>query len=117
MYGLPSEFDGQFFIGRELEQICFNANQISLHFDGQVAITIEGGYSCGIATTPIGTPTHAPTLHPNIRNLVGHVVARVESAHDGTLSLLFDNGGRVTCFDDPQYESYRIRNRDKVIIV
>ena len=118
MYGLPQDFDGKFLIGRTLEQICFNANQISLQFDADVAITIESRYSYQDAAPAVSTPTSSvPALQSNLMQLLGQTVERVEGTSDGTLSLLFTNGHRLRCFDDPHYESYKIRNGARVVIV
>jgi len=118
MYGLPAEFDGGFLVGRRLEQICINENQISLHFNADAAITIENGYSYGVAGLPVsGATTFVPALHANLKDLLGRAVSRVESTSDGTLALFFENGHALRCFDDPHYESYRIKEGARVIIV
>jgi Family of unknown function (DUF6188) len=115
--GLPLGLDGAFLIGRGLEQICFNENQISFHFDAAVGIIIEGGYSYQVAAVPVSGPTaFVPALHSNLMELLGQTISRVEVTSDGTLALFFANGHQLKCFDNPQYESYQIRNGDRVII-
>lgn len=119
MYGLPADFDGTFLIGRTLEQICFSENQISLHFDADVGVTIESAYAYqeDVAAAE-KTPTHSvPASQSNLMQLLGQTIGRVEGASDGTLSLLFTNGHRLWCFDNPQYQSYQIRDGARVIIV
>jgi hypothetical protein len=112
MYGLPRSFDGNLFVGRTLEQICFSENQISLHFDGGVGLTIEGAYSYQNTAT-----VQAPTLHAALAKSLGQSIARANGDSDGTLSLLFDSGDQLNVFDDPHYESYQIRHGTDVIIV
>ena len=118
MYGLPKDFDGSPLIGRRLEQICFNENQISLQFDADVVITIGSRYAYQDATPVLGAPTSSvPALQSNLMQLLGQTIERVEGTSDGTLSMFFANGDRLMCFDDPHYESYQIREGARVIIV
>jgi hypothetical protein len=118
MYRLPTDFDGKFLIGRRLEQICFNENQISLQFDADVAITIENGYAYQDIPSPVSTAANSiPAMQSNLMQLVGHTISRVEGTNDGTLWLVFENGHQLRCFDNPRYESYQIRNGALVIIV
>lgn len=116
MYRLPVDFDGSFFIGRKLEMICANANQIYLHFGQQITITVESSltYQRGDATVTIGVPLS----NCDIVALLEHSITQVSPMKDGTLTLMFDNGDVLKCLDDrPNYESYRIRNGDKEVIV
>jgi hypothetical protein len=118
MHGLPIDFDGGFFVGRVLQQVCFNENQISLRFDSDVGITIEGAYA--YQDTPVAEDTltlHPPASSSSLMQLLGHSVSRVESTREGTLSLFFDNGHGLRCFDTPHYESYQIRHGARVTIL
>jgi hypothetical protein len=118
MHGLPAGFDGGFLIGHWLEQVCFNENQIWFHFNGDVAIAIEGGYSYQPDTLPASAPTaFVPASNSNLMGLLGQTISRIEATGDGTLALFFENGHQLRCFDDPHYESYRIQEGDRVIIV
>ena len=47
MYGLPANFDASLFVGRTLQLICFSANQIYLHFDTELMLTMKDGFSTG----------------------------------------------------------------------
>ena len=118
MYGLPADSDCGFFVGRVLEQVCFNENQISLRFDSDVGITIEGAYAYqDTAVAEDASTLHVPASSSSLMQLLGHSVSRVESTREGTLSLVFDNGHGLRCFDTPHYESYQIRHGARVIIV
>lgn len=119
MYGLPENFDGSFLLGRTLEMICFNANQIYLHFDGQVTITIEGTFSHQRAQSGSNTQVLSiPVSESDLRQLLEHKVSAISADKDGTLSLVFDDGQTLTCYDQlPNYESYQISQGDNVIIV
>jgi hypothetical protein len=116
MYGLPPDFDGSFFVGRKLEMICVNANQIYLHFNQQLTVTIESSltYQRGDTATIINVPLSKCDLVA----LLEHSVTQASAGKEGKLTLKFDNGDTVQCLDDrPNYESYRIRNGDREIIV
>ena|SRR6266851_6360151 len=118
MYGLPVDFNSEFLVGRVLEQVCFNENQISLRFDADVGITIEGAYAYQDTPLAEDAPTmHAPASSSRLMQLLGHSVSRAEGTPEGTLSLFFENGHALRCFDTPGYESYQIRLGDRVIIV
>lgn len=119
MYGLPENFDGSFLIGRTLEMICFNANQIYLHFDGQVTITIEGSFSHQRAQSGSDTQVlSVPVSESDLMQLLEHKITGVSGEKDGTLTLVFDDGQILKCYDQlPNYESYQIRHGEKVIIV
>jgi hypothetical protein len=118
MYGLPKDFDPQYFVARALKMLCFNANQIYLHFDERVTITLEGKYSLsGEAGDPIeirDVPNSESRLFALIEKRV--VSAGVEGG--STLVLAFETGAVFRCYDDSsQYESYQLSRGDDVIIV
>lgn len=117
MYGLPADFDAAFFVGKRLEMVCINANQIYLHFSGDTTITIEAEYS--VHQGDFEPERHAvPTLAPLTLTLLEHAVVSAQGDPGGTLTIAFDNGVVVRCFDSSrQYESYRILNDGKTTIV
>jgi len=118
MHRLPPDFDGEFLVGRLLEQVCFNENQVSFRFDDDVAITIEGAYSYQDNSLAVPVPTiHVPAATSNLMQLLGHSVSSVKATQDGTLLLFFDNDHVLRCFDTPNFESYQIRHGAHVIIV
>lgn len=119
MYGLPENFDASFFVGRTLEMICFNANQIYLHFDDEITITIEGSFSHQHARSSVNPRVvSVPAEQSDLMRLLEHKVVSVSADPDGTLTLDFDDGQIFTCYDQtPSYESYQIKHGDEVIIV
>jgi hypothetical protein len=113
MYGLPKDFDGAFLVGRSLDMVCFNQNQVYLHFDINVLITIEDSFSCQDEQV-----VDVPVRESNLMQLLGATVSRVRGDKEGTLSLLFDNGQTLKVYDTTkQYESYRITYEGHDIIV
>jgi len=119
MYGLPSDFDAKFLVGRTLEQICFNQNQIALHFDDDLSIVVESAFSHGGSLTPSDARiVEVPVKHSNLMQLLGLSVSEASGDEDGSLTLVFDNGHTFRCFDTSrEYESYKIQHRATEIIV
>src|SRR6187200_144915 len=58
MKKIPEDFDANIFVGRTLEMICFNANQIYFHFDHHLFITAETSFTFN---------KHKPRLRPPYR--------------------------------------------------
>ncbi|HEY7533984.1 MAG TPA: DUF6188 family protein, partial [Nitrospiraceae bacterium] len=111
MHGLPADFDGNMLIGRTLEQVCFNLNQIALHFDNDVSIVVESGYSFQDSQSPASSQVlEVPITQSELMRLLSRSIAQVSGATDGTLTLRFDNGNTLTIYDtSKEYESYQIR--------
>ena len=119
MYKLPQNFDATFLIGRKLEMICFNANQVYLHFDGSVTITIESAFSHQHTRSEANMSIiKVPVSESDLMQLLEHAISAASGDTDGTLTVVFDNGHTLKCFDtSPQYESYQIKRGESVIIV
>ena len=113
MYRLPKDFDGSFLVGRTLEMVCFNQNQVYLHFDAKITITIESSFS-----SQNDQIISVPVRESNLMKLLELTVSEVQGEEDGTLLLTFSNGEMLKIYDtSQQYESYRITYKDNVIIV
>ncbi|MFH1230488.1 MAG: DUF6188 family protein [Planctomycetota bacterium] len=119
MYKLPKNFDGNFLIGCVLEQICFNQNQLCLHFNNNVSITIEGSFSYGQEDSEANHKIiNIPIKESDIMQLLGIPVSKAYGDKNGTLYLIFNNGYSLRCYDSSsQYESYQIKYGDTLIIV
>lgn len=117
MYGLPSDFDSGFFVGRSIESITFSVNTVHVAFDESVSISLQSAFEYRVDSSPT-IRQQVPVTESKLMQLVGCVVSRSESQSDGTLTLFFDGQRLLRCLDDtPQYESYRIGNGDKEIYV
>jgi hypothetical protein len=119
MYGLPQDFDGLFFVGRELEIVSYTADSIFSGFGNDISVTTESSYECRL----VGDEEYVETQQPpvafsRLMQLVGCKVASVGAEQQGTLTLHFDEGHAFRCFDDqPSYESYRIAHGKEEIFV
>lgn len=118
MYGLPDDFDGSFFVGRTLDEICFAAYTMYLVFDGKVTISIAGSFSYIKNRQENIEFLNIPVNKPDFLILIGKTIKEAVGERDGTLTLKFDNGHEFSCYDDsPNYECYNIKNNDNEIIV
>lgn len=124
MKGLPEEFDPQIFVDRIVEQICVNANQISIQFGDRLILTIEGAFCLTVAASAASasdsTPLRleAPTFVPEILALIEQKVMSAQAMQNGTLTIQFERGDVLQVLVDSSfYESYRIYHRDQEIIV
>jgi len=116
MYGLPSDFDSSFFIGRALVQVCFSSNQVSFLFEGDIGVIVEGSF-CHKGDGIEGM-YKIPVTTCGVMRLSGLTVRTATSSVDGTLSLGFDEGQALTFHDDSaNYESYHIRRGESEIHV
>lgn len=118
MYRLPKNFDGNRLVGHCLEQICFNENQVCLHFDGMLSIVVESKLSYRDTPKSIDQVIEIPVRHSDLMLLLGQSILNCYGDDDGTLSMEFGNGSTLKCLDTSnQYESYRIINGNEDIIV
>jgi len=117
LYGLPDDFDVTFFVGRRLEMVCFNENQVYLHFDRRVSLVIESSFEYCFDGQERSVDS-MPVRSSDLMSLLGATVVRASATTDGTLSLELEGGRRITCFDtSTAYESYQIKNEDQITIV
>jgi hypothetical protein len=119
MYGLPQNIDLSFLKERKLESVCFAAYQVNLHFDNGAMISIFGTFRHFIiGEDSAGKTAQFPLSSSNLMRLLTQTVTKVQSQADGTLELAFSNNDTLVIYDDTkQYESYHIKNGERLIIV
>ena len=121
MYGLPYDFDGTKLVGRSLLQACFGLYQLQLHFDGDLAISVESAVAYKQDPTGdlkrISVPD-IPGSPPPLLKLLGRKIVNVVGDDKGTLTLEFDDGQMFQCLEEgDKYESYQINIGKNLIIV
>ena len=118
MYGLPTDLDLGFFVGSTLHQVCIGANELILHFDHGVSLTIESEFLVG---DPARGSEKFDRPRPSAARIVGLIdrtVRRADGTADGTLVLVFDQDYRLEVHDSSsQYESYQIHHDSRIIVV
>jgi hypothetical protein len=119
MYGLPKDFDGSLLVGRLLEQICFGSYQIQLRFDERLTIAVTSSltYRDSPEDPEVIEIPDLPVAKANLLQLLHHRILKAFGDQEGTLTIEFDNGHVLQCFDQPHYEAYEIRLGDQHIIV
>ena len=118
MYGLPEDFDGEVFAGRELIQVSFSKNTVSFWFGDDLSVTLESTFIHKRAADKAECRQEIPVTESSVMSLIGKEVSSVKKDGDGTLILHFENGDSLAFLDDAkQYESYSIRTADKEIVV
>jgi len=117
MYGLPKDFKGEFLVGRTLELICFAQYQVNLHFDENVSIVVESALSHQESSNSAIRRVKIPVAQSDLMVLLGHSILKAFGDDEGTLTIEFDNGRVLQCFDQPAYEAYHIIQGEDEIIV
>jgi Family of unknown function (DUF6188) len=118
MHSLPPDFDASAFTGTELVQVSFSANTVHLVFETDVQMTIVGPFfvqvHCGLPPVRYSPPVESSSLMA----LIGKRVVSASGDADGTLTLQFENGGKIICIDESKnYESYTLIIGGREIIV
>ena len=110
MYTFPPDFDANALIGRTLEMICFNANQIYFHFGQHDVICAESEFRFGrsgtvseLADIPV------PSLESDLMKIIEHEIVST-SVSDGHILILRFDDDSVLEFRDVwgNYESYSV---------
>lgn len=119
MYKLPAGFDGAFFLGKRLDLVSFGEYVVHFNFDEGVRVTATSALQHQIGlTSEQSAVQHIPLTESRLMQLVGHSVTQVEGNKEGTLTLLFSNGGVLKIFDDQtHYESYSIYDGERDIYI
>lgn len=125
MYGLPESFDADIFVGRSVEQVCFAANQVAIHFDDDLHVVIQGEFSLKTAQGQVSgaiddsvSPDTSVMPHHCLVCIIGAKVARADGTKEGTLTLSCESGEVLQLVDaSPMYEAYTISHRGETWIV
>ena len=120
MHGLKKETDLSFLAGRELIQVAIGSFQVQFHFDGDVAVSVEAEfrYFDGQREWIWRQEPSSPQVAGRTVAILGASITKFDSSENGTLSLTFSNGHRLTMVDSfKEYESYDITRPGQTIIV
>ena len=118
MYGIPESAEWSFLIGREVLQICIGLHQVSLRFDGQVVINIEGDFAHASVVATLGSGAGLPQKAASLVSLLGRKVASALSKGSKVLEIRFANEETLKLYDSSEiYESFQVTAPDKEIIV
>ena len=118
MYKFSDAFDPHVFVGRCLEMICFNANQIYFHFNDKIMICAEASFEFHNASNGDEFElVNVPATHTKILALLEQRISRAEIVSGDTLHLHFDSGSYLRFAPDSQFESYHVWIGEKEVII
>ena len=96
--------------------ICFAQYQVNLHFDENVSIVVESALSHQESSNSAIRRVKIPVAQSDLMVLLGHSILKAFGDDEGTLTIEFDNGRVLQCFDQPAYEAYHIiQGEDEII--
>ncbi len=118
MYRVPDNTDWSFLVDRELLQVCIGLHQVSLRFDGDVAINIECEFNHSPANTTSSRSPGLPTKAASLVSLIGTKIASAASKDTKTLAIAFRNNETLEIYDsNTSYESFQVFAAGREIIV
>ena len=120
MYGLKRDIDLSFLNGREVVQVAIGIHQIQFGFDEDVMIYVESQftYFAGEEECIWKPEPGAAQIASRTVSLLGAKIQSFEGQENGTLTLVFSNGHRLTIPDSSkEYESYQITRPGVTIVV
>ena len=120
MYGLSKDIDLSFLAGRQVEQVAIGVHQVQFGFDEDVIISVESQFVYfGAQQEWTWKPEPgAAQIATRMVSLLGATIQSFEGHENGTLTLVFSNGHRLTIFDSSkEYESYDIARPGQTIVV
>lgn len=120
MHGLGKDIDLSFLNGRQVELVAIGAYQIVFGLDEEVRISVysEFNYFDGRDEWTWKAEPAAAQVAARTVSLLGSSIASFEGRIDGTLSLTFSNGQRLTLLDSSkEFDSYDITRPGQTIVV
>jgi hypothetical protein len=120
MYGLSQDVDLKFLNARQVEQVRIGEDEVIFVFDEDVTITAysQFGFSDGQKEWTWKPEPDAAQIAARTVSLLGSTIESFVGQENGTLSLAFSNGQRLTFLDSSkEYESYDITRAGSTIMV
>jgi hypothetical protein len=120
MYGLSNHVDLSFLNGRELIQVAIGTYQIQFGFDEDVMIYVESqfNYFDGHHEWIWKPESGSAQIAARTVSLLTATIQNFDRQENGTLTLAFSNGGRITLLDSRrEYECYQITRPGQTIVV
>ena len=109
MHGLPSDFNDELFLGKELRQVRFAPHSVHFDFDEDLSISVESTYVLRKNDFETVRTERIPVVSSEVMVLAGRTVLAARALPGGTLALCFDDGTWLEMLDDsPNFECYRV---------
>jgi len=118
MYGLPTNMDLSFLLGKELIQVCIGTFQSILRCGGGACSSLECEYRV-FRMSGDGDGTSAPCSSADgLTAILGRKIVGVTNNGGGELAITFSNDSVLVIYDtNTEYESYQISDRTCTIVV
>jgi hypothetical protein len=118
MYGLPADTDVSFLVGASLLQVCVGENEVIANLHSDMSLMIASTVRVSNRGGAIEAFADAKSLGAALLPLLGCVIREADGTSDGTLRLVWDDGTIVEIVDSwKEFESYTVRNGEKLIVV
>jgi hypothetical protein len=98
-------------VGKKVELLCFAQYSVYVHLEGEITITVEGGFRHTHNATEEEYQEAAPINKSSLMTILDSSVAAASIDHGGDLQLVFSNGDRLNVHKCPEFESYRLKIR------
>ena len=118
MHGSLDNVDLSFLVGASLLQVCVGENELILHFDKEIGITVESTLMVRDAQGGAEEFTSTVPCAGSVAKLLGDSVTSVRGDSDGTLSLMFARGSCLEMYrTSSTWENYSISHGKEVYVV
>lgn len=119
MYDLPKGTTFEFLSDRELELLSFSPYTVTLHFEGNIQLQIEGSFTHITKEQRVAPKaSHFPIAESHLMRLLLQRVTEVAAKSNGTLTLGFRNGDILVIDGNVgPYESYNVNHPDGLLVV
>jgi hypothetical protein len=118
MYPLPESFNPSFLFGKTVDVISFGPYQIDIYFSENRWIHIEGAYRLLAGSFIVEELMKYPVRQSSLMQILGSTVLNVTYKSNGNLCLEFDCKKQLwICGDNGPYESYRLFDGEREILV
>lgn len=111
MYGVPADLPLQPFVGLEFNQVALGRYQTQFHCAGAGSIFVEGRWELRTAAGEIvdAKVDHHKRDVYRLHTIIDVSVAAFEIDPPRSFTIVFQNGHRLSVFDDdPQHEAFSI---------
>ena len=118
MYGLPADTDLSFLEGALLTQVCAGENEVILHFDRSISITIEGAIRAVEPDGAVLCLEEPRAIASSVLPFLGSSIVETSVLPPGTLRVRWSSESVLEVLDSSdEYESYSIKAGDTLIVV
>lgn len=118
MYSIPNDITNTFLNNDAVKMICYNINQIYIHFESSISIAIEGQFILTKDGVEHLFDVYPVSFDHGLLALLENKVRSVNISNSRkNLEIEFENGAVLIILGSDDYESYTIKIDDRAIII